>query len=113
MIADKIKSIREKEGLTQDDLARELFVSRTTVAKWETGKCLPNIYTLRMISEKYGISLDKLIHDEDESMFYKRRKIKYTGMELTKKQKIITLIVFYTVLTLFYVIINVTSVTHL
>lgn len=74
MIADKIKSIREKEGLTQEELAKELFVSRTAVTKWETGKSLPTIETLRMISEKYGISLDELIHNEVESGLYTRIK---------------------------------------
>ena len=56
MLGEKIKEIREKEGLTQEEFAKEVFVSRTTVTKWETGKSLPSIDTLRLISEKYNVS---------------------------------------------------------
>ena len=86
MLGEKIKEIREKEGLTQEEFAKEVFVSRTTVTKWETGKSLPSIDTLRLISEKYNVSIDELLHNEAESGFYKNEKKGLENLELTKKQ---------------------------
>ena len=64
----KIIEIRKKHNLTQEDLAEKLNVSRQTVSNWETNKCYPDIETLVIISNKFNISLDILIK-ENEKMF--------------------------------------------
>ena len=88
-------------------------MSRTTVTKWETGKSLPNIDTLRMISEKYEISIDELLHDEAESGFYRAgQKLSFGNMELTKKQKIIAFAAFFLVVAVIFVSVTVTNINH-
>lgn len=61
-----IKIMRSKNSLTQQQLANELHVSRAAIAKWESGRGLPDIDNLIALSELYNISLDELIKGEDE-----------------------------------------------
>ena len=49
--AEDIRKIRIKELLTQEDFAKEIGVSYTTVNRWETGKAKPNIKAMRLINE--------------------------------------------------------------
>ena len=62
---EKIKKLRTENGLTQEQLADKLYVTRTAVSKWETGRGLPAIDTLKEMAELFGVSLDSLISDED------------------------------------------------
>lgn len=61
--AEKLKSLREKQKLTQEDLATRLYVSRKTISKWETGRGLPSIYLLEDLSKILNTTLDYLIID--------------------------------------------------
>lgn len=56
-----IKEIRTKNGLTQDDLAEKLFVTRQAVSRWENGETFPNTETLKAISELFDISVNTLL----------------------------------------------------
>ena len=62
---DQIKEIRKKEGLTQEELALKLSVTRQAVSNWETGKNLPDIEILINISNVFNISLDQLIKGDN------------------------------------------------
>lgn len=62
---EKIKKLRTDNGLTQEQLADRLYVSRTAVSKWETDKGLPSIDALKEISVLFNVSLDSLISDDD------------------------------------------------
>ena len=62
---EKLKKLRKDNGLTQEQLAEKLYVTRTAVSKWETGNGYPAIDSLKMISELFGISIDELISDGD------------------------------------------------
>ena len=110
MFSEKIKAIRESKGLTQEEFAQEIFVSRTAVTKWETGKSLPNIDTIKLISEKYGISIDELLHNEIESSFYKPEKSSFGDLELNKKQKMIAFIVFFVIAATIFTVISITNI---
>lgn len=61
---EKLQSLRKGRGLTQEELAEILYVSRTAVSKWESGRGLPNIDSLKGISEFFGISIDELLSGE-------------------------------------------------
>lgn len=52
---------RKKRGLTQEDVADKLGVSRQTVSKWETDETLPDIHQAKRMSVLYGVSLDELL----------------------------------------------------
>ena len=61
---ESIKNKRELLGLTQQDLAEKLFVSRQTVCRWENGTRCPDMIMAKKISMVLGISLDELIPGE-------------------------------------------------
>lgn len=60
-ISKKIQQIREQNGISQEQLAKDLAVTRQAVSKWENGKSLPDIENLMYISDLYGVSLDELV----------------------------------------------------
>lgn len=63
---EQIKSIRQKEKLTQEQFAVKLNVSRQAVSNWENNKNLPDIGMLILISEVFQISLDYLIKGDNK-----------------------------------------------
>lgn len=58
---EKLQELRKQKGLTQEELASFLFVSRTAVSKWESGRGYPNIDSLKAISAFFAITLDDLL----------------------------------------------------
>ena len=60
-----LKDLRVKHGLSQDAMAERLFVTRQAVSRWETGKTVPNIETLRLISKEFGVSINTLLGDTE------------------------------------------------
>ena len=62
---DKLKKLRSENNLTQEELAEKIFVTRTAVSKWETGKGYPGIDSLKEISRLFGVTIDELISEED------------------------------------------------
>ena len=48
-LSEKIQKLRKEHNLTQEQLAEQLFVSRTAVSKWETGRGMPSMESLQMI----------------------------------------------------------------
>ena len=67
VIAINLKEFRLSASLTQDDLAKHLGVSRTTVTMWETGKSLPRAELIPKIAERCGCSTDDLFNLIKES----------------------------------------------
>ena len=62
--AEKLKSIRKKAGLSQEQLAEKLGVSRQAVTKWETETGIPDIENMMAISALFDISFDELLSNE-------------------------------------------------
>ncbi|MGM9618554.1 MAG: helix-turn-helix transcriptional regulator [Oscillospiraceae bacterium] len=60
MLPEQIYTLRRKQGLSQEQLAERLGVSRQTVSKWETGASTPDLPKLLALSECFGVSLDEL-----------------------------------------------------
>ena len=58
---EKLQALRKQKNLTQEELAEILFVSRTAVSKWESGRGYPNIDSLKAIAKFFGISIDNLL----------------------------------------------------
>lgn len=58
---EKMQELRKSKGLTQEELAKELFVSRTAVSKWESGRGYPSVDSLKEISRFFRVSVDELI----------------------------------------------------
>ena len=64
-LADKLKEARKNAGLTQNELAEKLCVSRQAITKWENGKGIPDVDNLKVISKVLNVSIDFLLDDED------------------------------------------------
>ena len=62
---EKLQELRKQKGLTQEELAAALFVSRTAVSKWESGRGYPNIDSLKAIAKYFGITLDNLLSADE------------------------------------------------
>ncbi|SEG07536.1 DNA-binding transcriptional regulator, XRE-family HTH domain [Eubacterium ruminantium] len=63
-LADKLKEARKNAGLTQNELAEKLCVSRQAITKWESGKGIPDVENLKTIAKVLNVSIDFLLDDE-------------------------------------------------
>ena len=58
---DMIRELRTKNGLSQDELAEKVFVTRQAVSRWENGETTPNIETLKLLSKLFDVSINTLL----------------------------------------------------
>lgn len=72
---EKLQELRKNKGLTQEELAQILFVSRTAVSKWESGRGVPSIESLKAISNFFSVSLDDLL-SSDQLLFLAEKEQK-------------------------------------
>lgn len=61
----KLQQLRTQSSLTQEQLAEQLYVSRTAISKWESGKGYPSIESLKCISRFFSVSIDELLSGEE------------------------------------------------
>ncbi len=61
----KLQELRKKKGLTQEELAESLYVSRTVISKWESGRGYPNITSLKAIAKFFGVTIDALLSSDE------------------------------------------------
>ena len=74
---EKLQQLRRQKGITQEELAQKLYVSRTAISKWESGRGYPSIESLKAIAKYFSVSVDELLSgdelltvaDEDKSRF--------------------------------------------
>lgn len=62
---EKLQELRKQKGMTQEELAKRLFVSRTAVSKWESGRGYPNIDSLKAIAGFFSVTVDQLLSSEE------------------------------------------------
>ncbi|MBE6994132.1 MAG: helix-turn-helix domain-containing protein [Ruminococcaceae bacterium] len=67
MLHDNLQQLRKLRGLTQEDLAERVGVSRQAVAKWESGETSPDLEKSRLLAQVFGVSLDDLVDYEPAS----------------------------------------------
>ena len=58
---EKLQALRKRKGLTQEELAQVLYVSRTAISKWESGRGYPNIDSLKAIAAYFSVTVDDLL----------------------------------------------------
>ena len=66
-LAERIFSQRTQMGLSQEELAEQLGVSRQSVSKWETGQSVPDLDKLIKLADLFGVTLDELAREAPES----------------------------------------------
>ena len=62
---EKLQELRKLKGLTQEELAESLYVSRTAISKWESGRGYPNIDSLKLIAKFFSVSIDELLSNDE------------------------------------------------
>lgn len=65
-IHKKLQNYRKQNGLSQDQVAEKINVSRQTLSKWENDKCLPDLHSLFLLSKLYNVSLDDFFSDASQ-----------------------------------------------
>jgi transcriptional regulator with XRE-family HTH domain len=84
-ISERLKEARQNAGMTQDQVAEKVMVSRVTVSHWENGKSLPDIVSLISLSDLYCISLDELVKGDSKMT----EKVKKDAKEARSNKKLI------------------------
>ena len=77
---EKLQELRKQKGLTQEELAEKLYVSRTAISKWESGRGYPNIESLKAIAKLFSVTVDELLSSGEVLMLAEeenKRKDKY------------------------------------
>lgn len=64
--SEKIRTLRMQRGYSQEQLARKLYVSRATIAKWETSDIIPQIDSLIAIAKFFDVTLDYLLMNDEK-----------------------------------------------
>ena len=98
-LGKQIKECRQAAGLSQEELAERVYVSRQTISNWENDKSYPDVHSLVLLSEIFQISLDKLIKGDIERM-----------REEIKKEEVTKLNRYGTILTVLFVVMLVSVV---
>ena len=81
-VGAQIKKYRSNMGISQEELAEKVYVSRQTVSNWETGKNYPDIHSVLLLSSVFNVSLDQLIKGDVEIM---KKGIKETEIKKLNK----------------------------
>ena len=84
MFSERFRELRKKSGLSQEELAEKLNVSRQAVSKWETGAAVPTADKLAEIADFFGVSLDMLMRGDNSEIPQNRRE------DSTKKLRKVT-----------------------
>ena len=64
-LGEKLKKLRTDKGLTQEELAEKLYVTRTAISKWESDRGYPSIDALKAISKFFSVSIDELLSSDE------------------------------------------------
>lgn len=87
-LGKRIYDIRKLHGLTQEEFANMFSVTRQAVSNWENDKAYPDLHTLVGISDKFNITLDVLLK-EDERMIESIDRERISGREIERERTII------------------------
>ena len=71
---EKLQELRKQKGITQEELAKAIFVSRAAVSKWESARGYPGIDSLKAISVYFSVSIDELISSSEVNTIKKKER---------------------------------------
>lgn len=74
MISRNLKYFRKQHGLSQEELAEKIDVTRQSIAKWENGETLPDIVKCRELANLFGTTIDNLINYSFENETFKENE---------------------------------------
>ena len=85
MLGEKIRQLRKKNGLSQEDIAEKLNVSRQMISKYELGETLPDLEKIEALTKMFGVSYDYLLKEKEEHSALKSTTNKITIQSETQK----------------------------
>lgn len=65
-LKDKLQLLRKQNGYSQEQLADKLGIARQTISKWENGQAVPELNGLILLSDLYGVTIDRMVKENDE-----------------------------------------------
>ena len=65
-LEEKLQLLRKKNGYSQEQLSDKIGTARQTISKWENGQAIPELNGLILLSELYGVTIDRIVKDDDE-----------------------------------------------
>ncbi len=65
-LKDKLQILRKQHGYSQEQLAEKLGIARQTISKWENGQAVPELNGLVLLSDLYGVTIDRMVKENDE-----------------------------------------------
>ena len=80
-LSEKITYLRKREGMSQEDLAEQLSLSRQSVYKWETGESLPSMDNIKYLAKMFNVSFDYLMDDSIDSIDPETNKAPHKNIE--------------------------------
>lgn len=80
---EKLQELRKSRSLTQEELAQALFVSRTAVSKWESGRGYPSIDSLKEISRYFSVTIDDLICSDEMIAVAENEKTEFVNQYIS------------------------------
>ena len=88
-VGSSIRQLRQQCGLTQEELAKTLYVSRQTISSWESNRSTPDAQSLVMMSALFGVSVDSLVRDGLETVaLTTHQERRRTGLSLARSAAI-------------------------
>ncbi|MDR2976475.1 MAG: helix-turn-helix domain-containing protein [Streptococcaceae bacterium] len=105
-ISKQIKKCRGRIGLSQEQLAEKIYVTRQTVSNWETEKSYPDIHSLLAMSLLFDISLDELVKGDLEMMQKEIKKVDTKGFDRKAVMLFVAMFLVLAVLPLYFLIDN-------
>jgi len=89
-----LRTLRKAKGMTQEEVAGELFLSPKTVSRWESGANIPDINIIQAVAEFYGVTVDEILSGEkktydEETLSYKTKKEKREGRNRLIKESML------------------------
>ncbi len=82
-ISKNIKQLRQERGMTQDDLAEKLFVTRQAISSWENDRTQPDVHMLGKLREIFGVSIEELLYGKKRNTALELHKPDYTATLIT------------------------------
>ena len=82
-LGQRLKEYRSAAGMTQEELAEKMYVSRQTISSWENDKSYPDIHSLLMLSDLFGVTLDTFVKGDIEIM---KEKVDQTDIRNFKRE---------------------------
>lgn len=67
-VGNQIRDRRQRLGLSQEELAQRLYVSRVTISHWETGRTLPDVQSMLLLANLFGTTIDELVRGDVDEM---------------------------------------------